>query len=101
VWIVSESGSRLRGSATGVLLPLRLRHLWRVDAVGSLVRSNTDRTFALPVGCAMLGTTSSAFLDRVPLSAMHCVSWGYIDASLRVASLGEAEGASGSGKVLH
>jgi hypothetical protein len=99
VWIVAESGSRLRSSASAVLLPMRLRHLWKVDAVGALVRTNTDRTIVLPLGCAMLGTASAAYLDRVPLSSMHCVSWGYIDASLRVLNLGEAEGASGASKV--
>jgi hypothetical protein len=99
VWIVSESGPRLRASGTAVLLPVRLKHYWKVDAVGSLARNGADRTVALPLGCALLGTTSSQYLDRVPLSTLYCVSWGYVDASVRVLNLGDAEGGSGVSKV--
>ncbi len=56
-------------------------------------------------GCALLGTTRPGFVERSSLglasglSTLHCVSWGYIDASIRVLNLGDAEGCSGASKV--
>ena len=99
MWIVSESGSRIRNSCLSVLLPVRLRHYWKVDAVGSLARNGLDRTLALPLGCAILGTSSASYVDRSPLSQLHCVSWGFVDASIRIIALGEAEGGGGTSKV--
>ena len=99
VWIVAETGSRLAASCTAPLLPVRLRRFWKVDAVGALVRAGANRTIALPQGCALLGTSTTSFVDKTAMSSLHCVSWGYVDVSLRVAHIGDAEGATGVSKV--
>ena len=88
-------------SCVSLLLPVRLRRFWKVDAVGSLVRAGPSRTVALPMGGALLGTTGFGSVDKANPAALHCVMWGFVDVSLRMVHVGEAEGASGVSKVLY
>jgi hypothetical protein len=98
VWEVSTGGSRLKLSALAALIPLRLRHFWKAEAVGSIVRFGSSHTVALPLGCSLVLCPAGQSARPLP-QPLYGVAWGFVDACVRLFTVGEPEGASGASKV--
>lgn len=95
---VEDDVISLRQSALYSLLAVRLRHFWQPDAVGVVARCADARTVMIPMGSALIGIPGRPLLDT-PVSSLLCVAWGFVDASVRIVSLGASEGSSGQSRV--